>query len=560
MKSIFSFLSILIVLFTNAQQGIDYSYSLSEISQLNSKQNIRFNNNSIIKYNTNKSFSITSKEIVLNINQEENPFIALTIKNDFDNNISFFYKVKTNNSWSNWKELTLDVHTNKLEQAFIANNTSAFQFKIEGNPTSEIVINSIDYRLFFPRSSSSNSQNTYTEIIQHKDLTCNCPIPNIEYRNDWCPSGNCPKDATPTATSFTHLVVHHSAGSNSSPDWAATVRSIWDYHTNSNGWDDVGYNYLIDPDGVIYEGRGNDVRGAHFSCMNGGAMGVCLLGNFNTTTPTTAMLNSLIELTGWKACELNKDPRDSSYFAAATIEITNLVGHRDGNNLPSSCTVTECPGNNVYDILGTVRNNIVNFAQNCTVSNTYSNIVILDMDATPSPIYVNEATQLNVDFKNIGDAAINENLSISFQIDGNEVGTTSFSNLNINETKNSILTPYTFNTVGTYRYCTYIDAASNELLTNNNSYCVDITVQSRPTTTGIQTLEASAFNIYPNPTKDKLFIEGETFTEITVYNPIGQILIQQNQSPIDVSHLENGIYYIKIKKAQLTFNTSFKKN
>ena len=471
MKLILSFFISIFFSISFAQQGISYSYNLLEIENLNKKQNISFQNNLLTKANINKSLIISTNEIEIEPNSINNPFIALSVNNNFDSNSSLFYKIKVNNDWSNWIALNQDAHTNKFEQVFIDNSSSAIQFKIETNENGSIQLNSINYRLYYPGETASNEIST--TISQHKDLNCNCPLPTIKYRNDWCPSGNCPKDATPTATSFTHLVVHHSAGSNSSPDWAATVRSIWDYHTtpspNGNGWDDVGYNYLIDPDGIIYEGRGNDVQGAHFSCMNQGAMGVCLLGNFNTTTPSTAMINSLIKLMGWKECELDKSPLDTSYFANASQNLINLCGHRDGNNIPASCTVTECPGNNVYDILGTIRTNIVNYSQNCTVANTYANTVIMSMDATPTPIYVNEPVQLNLNYRNIGDATINETLNISFQIDGNEVGANSFSSLNINETKTSILTPYIFNNIGTYQYCTYIDAASNELLTNNNS-------------------------------------------------------------------------------------------
>ena len=120
------------------------------------------------------------------------------------------------------------------------------------------------------------------------------PKPPVVSRTAWgCPEGQ-QSSWTPQYTAVTHLVVHHSAGSNTSSDWAGTVRSIWDFHSRpvedgGRGWGDVGYNYLIDPNGVIYEGRagGDNVIGAHFSCRNGGTMGVCLLGTFVTTSLTS---------------------------------------------------------------------------------------------------------------------------------------------------------------------------------------------------------------------------------------------------------------------------------
>ncbi|MFN7929681.1 MAG: hypothetical protein U0Y68_17395 [Blastocatellia bacterium] len=52
-----------------------------------------------------------------------------------------------------------------------------------------------------------------------------------------------------------HLLVHHTANANTATDWAAVVRAIWSFHIFTNGWSDIGYNYLIDPN-VIYEGAG----------------------------------------------------------------------------------------------------------------------------------------------------------------------------------------------------------------------------------------------------------------------------------------------------------------
>lgn len=118
---------------------------------------------------------------------------------------------------------------------------------------------------------------------------------------------------TPQTTTVTHLVVHHTVTGNSASDWPAVVRSIWADHkyTRDGGWGDVGYNWLIDPNGVIYQGRswwigGNDslkeIQGAHFSCRNTGTMGVALLGTFTSTNPTPSARNALANLLAWK-CE-----------------------------------------------------------------------------------------------------------------------------------------------------------------------------------------------------------------------------------------------------------------
>ncbi len=187
------------------------------------------------------------------------------------------------------------------------------------------------------------------------------PKPLITSRTDWgCPDGQGNPRSTPSYTTVTHLIVHHTAGSNTSADWPAVVRSIWNFHIFTNGWSDIGYNYLIDPNGVIYEGRGGgeNVTGAHFSCQNGGTMGVSLLGTFTTVQPTTAALTSLKEILSWKADQRNLAPAASSYHAGMRETLANISGHRDGNGLAQSCGATECPGQMLYALLPGIRTEV----------------------------------------------------------------------------------------------------------------------------------------------------------------------------------------------------------
>lgn len=93
-------------------------------------------------------------------------------------------------------------------------------------------------------------------------------MPAVVSRTDWgCPDGEGSSMGTPTKlNSITHIFVHHSDGSNSSSDWKKVVLAIWKKHrSNIPGWgsdfDDIGYNYLIDPNGAIYEGRSGGLGG-----------------------------------------------------------------------------------------------------------------------------------------------------------------------------------------------------------------------------------------------------------------------------------------------------------
>ena len=100
------------------------------------------------------------------------------------------------------------------------------------------------------------------------------------------------------------------------------------------GFADVAYHFLIGSDGVIYEGREINVRGAHVQGFNTGSVGVVLLGNFNDEEPTDAQLDSLQALID---------------YLRYTYEIRYLTGHRDYPH--QSPDGTECPGANLYPLL-----------------------------------------------------------------------------------------------------------------------------------------------------------------------------------------------------------------
>lgn len=555
MKQIISSL-VLILMLTSlfAQQGGNFSIKLSSLDNFSEKKNVALYNDHIEKLDSNKSaeyISMAYKVPKVSLNQD---FIAVSVFANYQlllGTLDISYKVKEGRKWSNWKLAKIDDHGNAIiptiyaSPIYISPSAEEIQFKLSADDESQFNLSRLQFRFYFPGTSPVQESKKKT-ASNAKSVNCNCPIPAIQFRNDWCPSGNCPKDLTPTPNTISHLVVHHSAGSNTSPNWAATVRAIWDFHVNTRGWDDIGYNYLIDPDGVIYEGRGNDVQAAHFSCMNQGTMGVCLLGDFNTATPTTAVINSLIEIMGWKACDIDEDPRDTTFFNNGAVDLINLCGHRDGNSIPASCTVTECPGDNVYNIMNNIRSEVYNYTQTCTLSPSYSDIVVLNMSAGNIPIIENEATQLIVNFKNIGDDNINENLSISYRIDGSEIGTRTFSALNADQSLSQSIT-HTFISPGIYEYCAFIDGASNELNTGNNSFCVNLSVEAKQdSVTGIGSIGIPRLKIYPNPSSGMVYAIGEKHYEAFIlYNTLGQQLIIQEDFPLDISHLDKGIYYLK---------------
>jgi hypothetical protein len=167
---------------------------------------------------------------------------------------------------------------------------------------------------------------------------------------------------------LTKAVVHHTAIDEVDP--AAQVRGIYRSHVQTNGWSDIGYQYLIDRSGRIYEGRwardylptephsgedlgGRIVEGAHAESHNRGTLGIALLGTYSSPTaaPTDAAMQSLAHLIAWKFGPRNIDPHGSSRYERTNGEVEhfpNICGHRD-------IVQTGCPGDGLYPRLPWLR-------------------------------------------------------------------------------------------------------------------------------------------------------------------------------------------------------------
>lgn len=181
------------------------------------------------------------------------------------------------------------------------------------------------------------------------------------------------------------VTVHHIAGSNDlSQDYAATVRAIYVYHVQSTGWSDIGYQYLIDGNGVVYEGRnsghtrrsclngGHDgwdfahdsrtddvVTGAHTLNYNVGNIGIALMGCYEPgnacsgeTTPPAPAVTSLEHRLAALAVRHGLTPTGTTVYSNPVngYQKTNptVSGHRDWD-------ATACPGGNLYAQLPSIR-------------------------------------------------------------------------------------------------------------------------------------------------------------------------------------------------------------
>lgn len=165
----------------------------------------------------------------------------------------------------------------------------------------------------------------------NRRIQSHAELPSYVPRSSW---GGLSNTAYHPLASVSQLVVHHTVSANSASDWAATVRGFYDYHVNTLGWSDIGYNWLVAPDGTIFQGRahrpnGNtNVRGAHAGGHNSYTMGLSYIGTYSNVNPTQAAFESGAQVLAWKAEERGIDP-------------SLIRGHRNYKQ-------TSCPGDALY--------------------------------------------------------------------------------------------------------------------------------------------------------------------------------------------------------------------
>ncbi|MGZ5404173.1 MAG: N-acetylmuramoyl-L-alanine amidase [Nocardioides sp.] len=189
------------------------------------------------------------------------------------------------------------------------------------------------------------------------------PQPKLVTRGDWGANESL-RDGRPTYNETLRQVhIHHTVNSNTyaRADVPALIRGMYAYHTQSLGWSDIGYNFLVDRFGRAYVGRAGGpsrlVRGAHTLGFNAQSTGISVIGNYETARPTNAALDTIAALAAWKLARFDGAPRarvrvrsegSDRYSAGRVVALPVIDGHRDTN-------LTACPGQHLYDALPKIR-------------------------------------------------------------------------------------------------------------------------------------------------------------------------------------------------------------
>ena len=168
---------------------------------------------------------------------------------------------------------------------------------------------------------------------------------------------------------ITHAIIHHTVTTNDPQtlnDSQQLMRDIRSWHIG-RGWLDIGYNFVIDRAGNIFQGRHNpwlsttDVLGDHATPANSSSVGIALMGQFCPDWtppagghPSAAALRSLERLLAWRFNQRSLDPRGTANIATSwgTRNIHRIAGHREVT------ATTVCPGDNLQVLLPTIRTNV----------------------------------------------------------------------------------------------------------------------------------------------------------------------------------------------------------
>lgn len=287
----------------------------------------------------------------------------------FQDGVDIMVRTYDGSKWSDWIDSTTDIserpdHVEAPRRGgfIVGRNIQQLQYRLElegteQSPSPEVDTSSIKLQTIdASKGPSLESKTAWSELKKYAGFDSTAMArkdgPRINSRLVW--GSPEPYDSPRWDTSYEPLnrtVVHHTA-TVPGADSSAAVRAIWQYHANTLGWGDIGYNYLVDSAGNIFQGRyfdadyaeqyNVDVVGGHTYENNRGTTGIAALGDFTNTDPSNSLLHYIGETASYKMGPYGLNPAGGETYGG------NLLAHRD-------LLSTSCPGQRLYDKLQVIR-------------------------------------------------------------------------------------------------------------------------------------------------------------------------------------------------------------
>jgi len=281
-------------------------------------------------------------------------------------------RVREQGRWGDWQALGLDGVTVDGGRAgtepIVSTGADGVQARVrtaDGQPPSGLQVDVVD-----PGTSRADA---YVGQDSAPAASANAGTgfeirPSIVKRSGWGADESLAGSWPETSKTLKAIYVHHTAGTNSyrESQSAALVRGIYAYHTKSRGWPDIGYQFLVDKYGNIFQGR-KDARvdnpiGAQAGGYNTGTIGVSAMGNFDTARPTSALLTGMAKVIAWKSYQYKINPKGTTTLLTGgstgsgtrarpgtKVKVPTVLMHRTTNE-------TACPGRYLAAKMGTLRN------------------------------------------------------------------------------------------------------------------------------------------------------------------------------------------------------------
>jgi hypothetical protein len=361
------------VKFTKASKTIDESVKRgvsSSVHLFNSSDFQRIDDSYVLKFETSSSFTCFGIGWTSNDNTLQAGNFKIAFKTEISTKDKTFGHVKTGEGETVPEETTTGMYWSEL--FFGYDESARNQLFIVITPPQGVSINQIRIDVMDLSAEIDSKHAKDVMATENLDKSLDCPAaPTVIQRADWCGSYTACTGATYTPTIIipTHTVIHHGASPDTYTDGYAVVRSYWNYHVNTLGWSDIGYNYLFDKFGNVFLGRKNanyltsDAKGAHAGNSNSKSIGINFLGNGDVTLPTTIQLQKVYELLAWwyKTRGLTPNSTASLYLqSGGTATVQRILGHKDTN-----IGGTACPGTAIYALLPTMRTEVTNIIDAC---------------------------------------------------------------------------------------------------------------------------------------------------------------------------------------------------
>jgi hypothetical protein len=227
-----------------------------------------------------------------------------------------------------------------------------------------------DVRLHFVAAEPANVRGAVASLPGARPVLHAGPgQPPIVARDAWA-RGKAPPAVQPSYGTVKLGFVHHTVNPNgySAGQVPSMLYAIYQFHRYTRGWDDIGYNFVIDLFGRIWEARKGGIDQAVVGAQAGGynkvSTGVAILGTFDSVLPPATTLGALQRLLAWKLSlhgvpttgrvTVEVNPADAFFTPfrpGARVSLPRVAGHRDGDS-------TGCPGDALYGQLPAVRSQV----------------------------------------------------------------------------------------------------------------------------------------------------------------------------------------------------------